>query len=124
MTRTGAITLTDHELRIMRILWHQSPLSVQDILDRFRRTPKPAYTSLLTAVRAMEKKGILNHEKQGKAYLYRPLLQQASYKRSALKRLLTNVFDGDACELAANLVKGEALDAAEINQIKQILESL
>jgi BlaI family penicillinase repressor len=124
MARAGAITLTDHELSIMRILWKQAPLSVQEILDVFPRSPKPAYTSLLTAVRSMEKKGILAHKKESKAYLYRPLLQQVSYKRSALKRLLANVFDGDACDLAANLVKAEPLDATEVEQIKRLLEDL
>jgi BlaI family penicillinase repressor len=124
MSRASAVTLTDHELRIMRILWEEAPLSVQAILGRFPRTPKPAYTSLLTAVRSMEKKGILSHKQEGKAYLYRPILQRDSYKRSALKRLLAGVFDGSAYDLAANLVKTESIDPAEVDQIKRLLEGL
>ena len=124
MARSEAVILTDHELSIMRILWDEAPLGVQEILDRFPRKPKPAYTSLLTAVRSMEKKGLLSHVKAGKAFLYRPLLQKAKYKRSALMRLLKSVFDGDAFDLAANLVKAEALDANDVDQIKRMLEDL
>ncbi len=124
MARLSECKLTDHELSIMRILWQKAPLSVQDILELFPRQPKPAYTSLLTAVSAMEKKGILAHEKVGKAYLYRPLLRQVAYKRAALKRLLVSVFDGDAYDLAVNLVNTKSLEASEVDQIKQLLEDL
>jgi predicted transcriptional regulator len=124
MPRPTASGLTDHELAIMQILWDEAPLAVGEILERFPRDPKPAYTSLLTAVQAMEKKGLLGHEKNGKAYLYRPLLKKANYKKSALRRLLGSVFDNNAYDLAVNLIKDEKLGKAEIQELKKLLEKL
>jgi predicted transcriptional regulator len=124
MARPTAAGLTDHELVIMRLLWKESPLAVSELLDRFPREPKPAYTSLLTAIQAMEKKGLVGHEKEGRAFRYRPLLQKAKYKRSALRRLLGSVFDDDAFDLAVNLLKEEKLDDAKIKKLKQLLETL
>lgn len=124
MVRPTTTGLTDHELTIMQILWESPLLTVTEILEQFPREPKPAYTSLLTAVQSLEKKGIIAHEKDGKAYRYIPLLQKAKYKKSALRRLLGNVFEGDPYELAVNLLKDEKLGKDEIQKLKQLLEKL
>lgn len=124
MARPTASGLTDHELAIMQILWEGSSLTVNEILEQFPREPKPAYTSLLTAVQAMEKKGLVAHERDGKAYRYRPVLQKSKYKKSALRRLLGSVFDDNPYELAVNLLKDEKLGKEEIQKLKLILEKL
>ena len=88
MARPQMAGLTEHELSIMRILWKRAPLTVSEILEHWPRKPKPAYTSLLTAVRAMDKKGYLKHAQEGKAYFYSPVLQKGQYRSSQLKRLI------------------------------------
>lgn len=124
MARPTGTGLTDHELAIMQILWERSSLTVNEILEQFPREPKPAYTSLLTAVQSMEKKGFVAHEKDGKAYRYRPILQKSKYKKSALRRLLGSVFDDNPYDLAVNLLKDENLGKDEIQKLKQLLEML
>lgn len=124
MVRPAASGLTDHELAIMQILWEDSPLTVNDILERFPREPKPAYTSLLTAVQSMEKKELISHQKDGKAYRYQPVLKKSKYKKSALRRLLDHVFENDTYDLALNLLKHETLSKEEIENLKILLEKL
>ncbi len=124
MVRPKTNGLTDHELMIMQILWENSPLTVNEILENFPRTPKPAYTSLLTAVQAMEKKKLILREKDGKAFRYQPVLEKSRYKKSALRRLLDGVFENNAYELAVNLIKNEKLDQQEIDKLKVLLEDL
>ena len=124
MARPSKGTLTDHELTIMNILWDEAFLSVAEILERFPREPKPAYTSLLTAVQAIEKKGLIRHIKDGKAYRYQPVLEQIHYKKSALSRLLDRVFHNNAYDLALNLLKDEKLDHEEIQKLKKLVEKL
>lgn len=120
-----SVGLTEHELLIMQILWESpTPLTVQALLNLFPRQPKPAYTSLLTAVRALEKKGVLNHEKQGRSHRYYPLLKRDRYQQSALKRLLANVFNNDALDLTVNLVKSEALSDDDIAKLKALVNEL
>ena len=124
MARPSSPQLTEHELAIMKILWHESPLSVAEILERLPRTPKPAYTSLLTVVRTLEQKGHIDHEKESKAHLYFPVLRKPSYQRRELKRLLAGLFDGDAFSLAVNVIKSEPLDEQERAELKKLLEKL
>ncbi len=124
MARPASSNLTEHELMIMRILWEEEPLTVNEILKRFPREPKPAYTSLLTALQAMTKKGVLAHKPDGKAYRYSPLLKANKYKRSALKRLVSSVFGGNAYDLAVNLIQEENLSKEDLHKLKNLLEDL
>jgi BlaI family transcriptional regulator, penicillinase repressor len=124
MARPPASGLTEHELAIMKILWKHPPMTVSDILELWPRNPKPAYTSLLTAVRLMEDKKYLTHTKKGKAFLYSPLLQRSQYRNNQLKRFIGGLFDGNAYELAVNLIKAEELNREEIKNLKKLLEEL
>lgn len=124
MARPEGPGLTDHELTIMQLVWDDAPLSVQDLVDRFPRKPKPAYSSLLTAVRALEKKGYLAHTKEGKAHLYTPRMAKDGYAKLALRRLLKGVFGGRPFDAAVNLIKEEDLSKSEIAELKALLEDL
>lgn len=124
MARPTSPQLTEHELSIMKILWTQSPLSIAELLERLVRTPKPAYTSLLTVVRILEQKGHIAHAKESKAHLYYPILGKSAYQRRELQRLVKGLFDGDAFALAVNVIKSEPMDEAEIAELKQLLEKL
>ena len=122
MPRPRQPGLTENELEVMRALWMKAPLKVSDILDHLKRTPKPAYTSLLTLVQTMEKKGYIKHQKQGKAFAYIPILQQSKFLISEVKRVAKRLFGGSPGKLVLNLVENEQLNEAEIEALKQLLK--
>jgi BlaI family penicillinase repressor len=122
MARPKQPGLTENELDVMQILWVHAPLKVAELLELLTRSPKPAYTSLLTLVQAMERKGYIAHEQDGKAYAYFPKLQQSSFMKTEIKRVTKRLFNGSPFALAMNLVKEEHLTQAEIKQLKQLLE--
>lgn len=124
MPRPSSKSLTDYELAIVKILWDKSPLSVAEILKKFPRIPKPAYTSLLTIVRAMEKKGYLGHVKVGKAYLYSPKIDKERYKSFEIRKIVDRFFGGSALDLAVNLIKEEALATEDIEHLKKLIRDL
>lgn len=105
MPRPRQPGLTENELEVMQILWKKAPLKISDILDYLQRTPKPAYTSLLTLVQTMEKKGYIKHQKAGKAFSYVPVLQQRRYLLSEVKRIAKCLFGGSPGKLVLNLVE-------------------
>ena len=122
MPRPTQPGLTENELEVMQILWAKAPLKVSDILDYSQRIPKPAYTSLLTLVQTMEKKGYIKHKKIGKAFAYTPILQQERFLISEIKRIAKRLFGGSPGKLVLNLVENEQLDKAEIKKLKQLLK--
>src|SRR5688572_20315456 len=112
MPRPKQVGLTANELEVMKILWESSPHSVADILEKLKRRPLPAYTSLLTLVQTMEKKGLITHKKEGKAYYYYPVLKEKAFFGQELKTMAQRLFDGGgggAFSLIVNLLKNEHL---------------
>lgn len=122
MPRPQQPGLTENELSVMKELWSQAPLTVGEILDRLNRRPKPAYTSLLTLVQAMEKKGYITHAKQGKAFAYTPKLQQQNYMKSEIRRVSERLFGSGPLSLVMNLIQTEQLSKDEVEQLRKILE--
>lgn len=122
MPRPKQPGLTENEFDVMKILWKNAPLTVADILERLSRMPKPAYTSLLTLVQTMEKKGYIRHKKNGKAYIYLPVLQEKKFLTTEIKRIAKRLFGGSPGALVLNLVENEHLSESEIATLKELLK--
>lgn len=122
MPRPRQPGLTENELEVMKILWAEAPLNVSEILNHLKRNPMPAYTSLLTLVQIMEKKGYIKHQKIGKAFSYLPVLQQNKFLLSEVKRIAKRLFGGSPGHLVLNLVKNEHLNESEIKALKKLLK--
>ena len=122
MARPKQPGLTENELDVMKVLWNEAPLKVADILERINRETKPAYTSLLTLVQMMERKGYIFHVQDGKAYSYSPKLQRESFTSNEIKRVAKRLFNDSPFAMAVNLVKDEHLSKDEIKQLRQLLE--
>ena len=63
--------MTDGELRLMRVLWEKGQATVGEVVDALNTRPKPAYNTVLTLLRIMEKKGYVTHRKDGRAFIFR-----------------------------------------------------
>lgn len=114
--------LTQNELEIMKILWKQAPLTVSNILTLICRKTEPAYTSILTLMQIMERKGYVKHHKNGKAFSYYPVLRREKFLLSEIKRITKNIFEGTPGDLVLNLVENEHLTPEEIKSLKQLLK--
>lgn len=122
MPRPRQPGLTENELEVIQVLWKQAPLTVSEILNYLQRKPLPAYTSLLTLVQTMEKKGYIKHQKCGKAFAYLPILKQEKFLISEVKRVAKRLFGGSPGKLVLNLVQNEQLNQDEINALRQLLK--
>ena len=76
MPRRQSATLTEAELRIMEVLWNRRSGTVQQVLEALPEKPSLAYNSVLTIIRILEKKGYVEHEKDGRAHVYAPLIER------------------------------------------------
>lgn len=114
-------TLTEAELRIMEVLWAQGSGTVQQVLDRM--PPKPlAYNSVLTTIRILERKGYVEHVKDGRAHVYKPILERKDASRSEIRHLISRFFRDSHDELVLNILEDRGLDAKELEQLKKILQ--
>ncbi len=76
MARPPSPGLTDAELRVMRVLWARKRATVADVVERLAGTHTPAYNTVLTTLGILERKGYVMHEKDGRAFAYRPVVDK------------------------------------------------
>ena len=114
-------TLTEAELRIMEVLWEKGPATVQQVLDSLPN-PMLAYNSVLTTIRILEKKGYVEHAKDGRAHVYQPVLARTEARRSEVRRLVGRFFENSHEELALNILEERGIDADELERLRDLLQ--
>ena len=122
MPPTKSATLTEAELRLMDVLWEQGPSSVQQVLDALPKKSQLAYNSVLTTIRILEKKGYLRHIKDGRAHIYRPLVEREEASRSEIRHLAHRFFNNSHEMLVLNILEDRGVDAEELKKLRQLLE--
>lgn len=123
MARRESQTLTDAELRLMQIVWKLGPSTVQAVVDALPNDTPLAYSTVLTMLRILEKKGYLEHHKEGRAFVYHPVVGRTEARKGALKHLMQRFFENSPQLLLLNLMEEEGLNEAELNQLRQIIEN-
>lgn len=108
--------LTRAEEEVMQVLWDLEKAFVRDILDRLPE-PKPAYNTVSTIIRILEKKEFVSHKEYGKAHQYFPLITRYEYKKFATKNLISSYFGGSAKQMLSFFMKEKDLDVKEIDEI-------
>jgi len=108
--------LTRAEEQIMHVLWALKKAYVKDIIERLP-SPKPAYNTVSTIVRILEKKGFIDHEAFGKTHLYRPLVAKEDYTQAFLKNFVKDYFGDSYQELVSFFARDKALTVSELEEI-------
>ena len=122
MPPSKSVTLTEAELRLMDVLWQAGPSTVQQVLDALPKRSQLAYNSVLTTIRILEKKGYLRHIKDGRAYVYTPLVERAEASRSEIRHLAHRFFQNSHEMLVLNILEDRGVDADELKRLRQLLE--
>lgn len=120
MSRKKSLILTDHELRLMEVLWRRSRSTVADVVDGLDAPPL-AYSTVLTTLRTLEQKGYIAHEEDGRAYVYHPVVGRDDAAKSATRHLLDRFFGSSPGALAVALLDETRLSDADIATIKREL---
>jgi predicted transcriptional regulator len=108
--------LTRAEEQIMQILWDIEKGFVKDVLEKMK-APKPAYNTVSTIIRILERKGFVKHRAYGKSHEYYPIVTKDEYRSFTIKNLLTGYFSGSFANLASFFAKDEKLDIKALEKI-------
>ena len=114
-------TLTEAELRIMEVLWDKGAVTVQQVLESLTSQPALAYNSVLTTIRILEKKGYVEHVKDGRAHVYQALLGRKQASQSEIRHLISRFFGNSHEELVLNVLEDRGLDSNELERLREML---
>lgn len=118
--------LTKAEEQIMQLLWQQEKAFVKDIVEQMP-IPKPAYNTVSTIIRILEKKGFIGHNAYGKTYEYYPIISRKDYTRAYMRNFMRNYFSGSFQEMVSFFAKEDNMSLSDldelVNDVKRDLEN-
>lgn len=114
-------SLGERELDIMTALWTGGAGTVADVRDRLG--VELAYNTVLTILRNLEAKGLVDHEAEGRVHRYFAVATQDAVKENAVSRLVSKFFSGSPVDVMAHLLESGSLSAEELRALHRHLDA-
>ena len=112
--------LTKAEEEIMQVLWKLDSAFVKDLIAEFPE-PKPAYNTVSTIVRILQKKGFVSHESHGQSHKYHPLITKEAYTKSFMKGFVKKYFSGSYRQMVSFFTQEDNLS---LNELEELIKEL
>ena len=113
--------LTRAEEQVMQILWELGEGMTKDVLSQLP-DPKPAYNTVSTVIRVLEKKGFVDHKAYGKTHVYYPAVEKEAYARIQFMGFMKDYFNNSFPRMAAFFAKEKNIDISEMEDILKMTE--
>ena len=107
------------EIQVLSLLWEHGPLSARAVLDRMPDGKPRAYTTILSVLQVMEKKGLVKHAEAGNRHVYAPRVQRQNVLRPLLNGLVKTIFGGRPAAAMQHLLDASELNAAELAEMRK-----
>jgi predicted transcriptional regulator len=114
--------LTKAEEEVMQMLWQLKKCNVAAIIKELPN-PKPAYNTVSTIVRILESKGFVDHEQEGKGYLYFPLVMKSDYSNQSINKLVDGYFQGSFKSMVSFFMKKNDMSLSELEAIMKDIKT-
>jgi predicted transcriptional regulator len=109
------------QLAIMQALWRHGTSTVADVQQELQPDRPLAYTTIATMLTKMERKGLVDHHRDGRTFVYRPLVERDQVRGSMLVDLVERLFAGDVTELVSHLLDECDVTPDELAKLKQMI---
>ena len=116
------INIGEAELEIMKVVWRADGPIGSAAIGKAVEKKGWKRTTIATFLARLSEKGALSAERRGKAWYYTPILTAKEYRKSQVKSLIKNLFDGSAENLIAALFEEEQFSEEDIQELKAIFE--
>ena len=112
---------SDLELQVLSVLWDKGSATVREVHDKLPDGKIRAYTTVLTVMQKLEKKGLVTKETEGTAHVYSPTQSQEATVRPLLRDLVQNIFRGKVSTVVQHLLEDEQISDAELKEIRTLI---
>lgn len=114
--------ITKAQEEILKAVWEVENGAVADILDQLPE-PKPAYNTVATVIKVLERKGYLGHKTYGKTNVYHALIGRKEYANKVVKDAFTGLFNKSINQMISPFIKDKEISIAELEELRQMVES-
>ena len=116
--------ISDAEHAVMEVLWDESPLTAQEVVERIPADRDWSANTVKTLLGRLLAKNIIAHEEEGRRYRYRPMVARGDYVAGESRRLMDRLFGGKLTPLVAHLAERDAITDQDIAEIEALLKDL
>lgn len=122
MVRPVSPTLTEAELRLMKVLWDRGPSTVLEVISALAPEVELAESTVRTMLGILRRKGYVRTTSRGRAAVFHPLVDRGEARRDVARYVVDRFFDGATQELMLNLLREGDLSAEELARLKALIE--
>jgi predicted transcriptional regulator len=115
---------TDAELAILGVLWQLGPCTVRQVQEALGRDRPTGYTTALKLLQIMTDKGLVVRDESRRTHVYRAAASEEQTQRQLLRDLIRRAFGGSARKLVMHALADEEASAAELAEIRRLLDQL
>ena len=115
------ISISESEWTVMKIIWNESPRTLQDVLSSLKHTDWST-TTIQTYLARLVKKGALTTQRQGKGYLYYPAVSEDDCQFAESRTFLNRVYNGSLSQMVKGFVKSGSLSEDELSELKKLID--
>lgn len=121
--KTGELPrISDAEWRVMEVLWSRGEATANEVVRALEGEAPWKPKTVHTLLRRLVDKGALGHRKEGREFVFEPLVDAGECRLAESRSFLDKVFDGKVAPLLAAFVEREEMSAEEIAELKRILD--
>jgi predicted transcriptional regulator len=113
---------SDLEMQILSVLWENGASTAREVLEAMPDGKQRAYTSILSVMQVMEKKGLLKHKNRGIAHVYSPAVNRKKIIQPFMHKVVNEVFGGRPSAMMQALLAETPVSDDELAQIRKLLE--
>ena len=113
--------ISEAEYEVMKVVWKEAPVNTNAVTEILTKTTNWSPKTIQTLLKRLVNKGALTYEKQGRVFVYMPLIQESTYVRQKSRSFLKRYFDGDMSRMLSACLDEETLTKNEIDTLREIL---
>ena len=113
--------ISEAEFEVMKIVWKYAPISTNDITDRLLCTTSWSPKTIQTLIKRLVTKGALTYEKQGRVFVYTPLVKENEYIDQKSTSFLKRYYDGDITAMLSSYIENDRLSETDIDHLRSLL---
>ena len=114
--------ISEAEFEVMKVIWADHPVSTNEVVEQLREKQDWSPKTIQTMLIRLEKKGAITHQKEGRVYVYSPLVEKEGYLAQESHSFLERFYEGALGQMVASFVEQDMLTAEEVTQLKAILD--
>ena len=113
--------ISEAEFEVMKIVWKSAPINTNEITERLLKTTSWSAKTIQTLIKRLVTKGALTYEKQGRVFVYTPLVEENEYISQQSNSFIKRIYDGDISAMLSAYLENNQLSETELNHLRSLL---